>query len=149
MICNFSPPPFLDNKLSSWNIGDMKKVTILLYRLLWPKSTGQVFLRQLLANTSQIFFRSCQEARWLYDELEHSEWCRRNILNTEKESCQAKTLHRTSIYWQRQTGGTHLLQATLRKVSVMLHIMTMYINWARWTLLDICEVACSRSDLLC
>lgn len=126
MICNF-PHLFL-HKLSSWNIGDMKKVTILLYRLLWPKSTGQVFLRQLLANTSQIFFRSCQEARWLYDELEHSEWCRRNILNTEKESCQAKTLHTTSIYWQRQMGGTHLLGTLSSTLPVMLNIMTMYIN---------------------
>lgn len=80
----------------------MKKVLILLYHLLWPKST--VFLRQLLANASQIFFRSLQEARWLYDELEHSEWCRRNIRNTEKESCQAKNLRMTSISWQRQTG---------------------------------------------
>lgn len=106
----------------------MKKVTILLYRLLWPKSTGQFFLRQLLVHTGQIFFRSCQEVRWLYDELEHSEWCRRNILNTGKESCQAKTLHMTSIYWQRQIGSTHLLRTLSSTLPVMLNIMTMYIN---------------------
>lgn len=54
-------------------------------------------------------FRSCQEERWLFDVLGHSEGCRTNIRNTEMESCRAKTLHRTSISWrQRQTGGTRL-----------------------------------------
>lgn len=95
-----------DRKWSSSNIGNMKK-----------KLENWVFFCLALAKldcfssvrTSQTLFRSCQEERWLFDVLGHSEGCRTNIRNTEMESCRAKTLHRTSIsWWQRQTGGTRL-----------------------------------------